>query len=184
MLLLATLGISLPQSGCNIIADLINYIPWIIRALNSIQSILGSFMPPGAVTVLSIIMGALADMQGALVQYQNDPIPADKANLLARIKTFLRDIGDNFQLFLNALGPLGVIPTVIIGIIEVVLSTLGWFSGNLPASTTVAAMPMPMTLRATSEILYITPTKRSLKQFKQDFNSVVITGGHSEQVMY
>jgi hypothetical protein len=184
MLLLGMAAIAMPMTGCDIVADLIDYIPWIVRALNSIQSILGSFMPPPAGAILSIILGALADLQASLVQYQADSIPADKASLLAKIKTFLRDIGSNFQLFLDNLGPLGTIPTVIIGIIQVVLSTLGWFSGNLPQSAVVAAMPMPMTLRATNQILYVTPQKRSLKQFKSDFNSVVILGGHSEQVMY
>jgi hypothetical protein len=184
MLLLGTVGVSLPQAGCNIIQDLIDYIPWIIRALNSITSILGSFMPGPAGLILSVITGALADLQASLVQYNNDPIVADKANLLAKIKTFLKDIGNNFQLFLNALGPLGTIPEVIIGIIQIVLSTLGWFNGNLPTSPTVLTLSMPMTLRAPNEIVYITPTKRSLKRFKQDFNGLVIANGHSEQILY
>ena len=63
------------------------------------------------------------------MQYQGDPLPADKANLLAEIKTFLKDIANNFQLFLNALGTAGPVLSVVLGIIQVVLSTLASSAG-------------------------------------------------------
>ena len=184
-LLLFAVGIAaFTMSGCNVLQDLIDYIPWIVRALQSISSIVGPFMPAPAATILGIITGALTDLQAACVQYQGDPLPADKANLLAEIKTFLKDIANNFQLFLNALATAGPVLGVVLGIIQVVLSTLGWFSGSLPVSATATAMQMPMTLRASNQILYIIPQKRSLKQFKQDFNTVVQNNGHPEQTMY
>ena len=45
-LLLFAAGIpAFTMSGCNVLQDLIDYIPWIVRALQSIGTIVGPFMP-------------------------------------------------------------------------------------------------------------------------------------------
>lgn len=185
-LLFAALGAPLFTSGCNIVADLIAYIPWITRALNAITSILGSFLPPGAAVIISVIVAALADLQAALVEYQADPVLTDKDTLLHKIETFLKDITQNFQQFLDAMAVNGPIASVVLGIIQVVLSTLGWFAMKFAAMTNRPMLPMakPMSLRAQNQYIFITPTQRSLKQFKKDFNAVVYANGHAEQQMY
>jgi hypothetical protein len=185
-LLFAALGAPLFTSGCNVVSSLIAYIPWITRALNAITSILGSFMPPGATVIINIIVAALADLQAALVEYQADPVPTDKDTLLHKIETFLKDITQNFQQFLDAMAVNGPIASVVLGIIQVVLSTLGWFAMKFAAITNRPLLPMakPMSLRAQNQMLYIVPAQRSLKQFKHDFNQIAYSNGHPEVWMY
>jgi hypothetical protein len=180
-LLMTALGAPLLSTGCNIVADLIAYIPWITRALNAITSILGSFIPAPAAVIINVIVTALADLQAALVEYQSDPVAADKAGLLAKIETFLRDISTNFQSFLDALAVNGPIAAVILGIIQVVLSTLSWFAGKFATTTgrPMLAMAKPMSLRAQNQYIFITPTQRSLSKVKSDFNAVVYANGNS-----
>lgn len=186
LLLLAVVGSApLSMTGCNVIQDLIDFIPWIIRAINSIKNILGVFMPPGAGVIVGIIIGVLADLQAAAVEYQSDPLPADKATLLAKIETFLRDIVEHFQSFLDALGSAGVIASVVIGIIQVVLSTIGWFAGQLASKTgRLNVLPMPRSMRAGNQMIFVVAQKRSIKQFKDEFNKVVYYNGHAEQQMW
>jgi hypothetical protein len=192
MLLLGTVGVSLPQSGCNVEADLIDFIPYITEALGAITKILGSLMPPPAALIITGIEASLSLLSAALAEYKSDPNPTDKATTLAKIETFLTDIGDNFQAFLDALGAAGPIASVVLGIIQVVLSTISWFAGEFSsaAPATAAARPAILALargrqlRATNQYLYITPTKRSIKEFKRDFNAVVYTNGHAEAWMY
>ena len=187
MLLLAGAGASL--SGCNAEADLIDFIPYITEALGAITKILGSLMPPPAALIINTIEASLSLLGAALAEYKSDPNPADKATLLAKIETFLEDIGDNFQSFLDALGTAGPIASVVLGIIQVVLSTIAWFAQEFGATVSSAARPAialarGRQLRATNQYLYIAPTKRSVKEFKAAFNQVVYTNGHPEQYMY
>jgi hypothetical protein len=184
-LMIAVVGSSLTMTGCNVIQDLIDYIPWIVRALNAITSALGDFMPPQAAMILAVIKGALADIQAACVEYQADPLVTDKSTLLAKIETFLKDLGNNFQQFLNALSAAGPVLSIVVGIIQVVLSTIGWFANQLAQKTGRAmAMQMPLSLRAGNQMIFIVATKRSIPQFKKDINLVVYTNGHPELQMY
>jgi hypothetical protein len=174
------------SEGCNVVGDLISYIPYITQALNAITTILGSFMPAPATVILNAIEGGLATLSAALTEYQNDPLPADKATLLAKIETFLRDIGENFQLFLNALGAVGSIASVVLGIIEVVLSTVSWFAKQFATITgrQMVALGRGMRLQAKDQYIFITPIQRSVKQFKAAYNQVVYTNAHPECWMY
>lgn len=180
-LLLLALGIgpAIALEGCNVVSDLIHYIPVIVGALNAIESILGVLIPAPAFAIIVGIKGALADIQAAAVEYQADMNPADKATLWHRILTFLHDVVDNFQQFLDALAAAGPILGVIIGIVNVVLSTLAWFADQMPVPVT--PMSFPVSLKADRQVIFITPVKRSIAQFKKDFNEVVIVNGHPEQ---
>jgi hypothetical protein len=183
LLLALGVGPALALESCNIVADLINYIPVVVSAINSISSILGAFMPLPAVVIINGIKGALADIQAACVEYQAAP-DTDKATLWKRVLLFLHDVVDNFQKFLDALAVGGPILGVVLGIVNVILSTLGWFATQMPVPVAGGPIQMPMTLKAGNQTVSIMPVKRSIQQLKADLNRIYIAGGHPEQVMH
>ena len=87
-------------TSCGIFPDILAWTSVAGVALDGIVTALGSFMPPGGVALITAIKSFLSDLAGAVTEYQNDTNPADKAPLLAKIRTLLTDIAANFQSFL------------------------------------------------------------------------------------
>jgi len=169
-------GFSLSLTGCSVFTNILNWIPVGLSAIDSIVALLGPLVPPGATAILTIVKAAFADLSAAISQYNADTNPADKATLLAKIKTVLKDIADNFQSFLNALN-LGNNPLVaiVIGLANIILSAIMGFMGQLPA------VPTTKTVKVGSQTQPIVPkVYKSPADFKKAFNSVCVTLNHPE----
>lgn len=173
---LATAG-SISLTGCSVFTDILNWIPIGIAALNGIVTVLGSLVPPQAAVFIGLAKAAFADLAAAVTQYNNDTNPADKATLLAKIRTFLSDVATNFQSFLNALN-LGNNPIVniVIGLAQVVLSAIMGFMGQLPAAT-----PLPVTAMIGGKNMTVQPKLyKHVSTFKSDYNNVCALYHHPE----
>jgi hypothetical protein len=174
-LLALAVGGSVSLTGCNVFSDILNWIPTAVSAINGIVTVLGSFLPPGAGAIVTLIDAALASLSATITEYNNDANPADKATLLAKIRTILTDIGTNFQSFLSALN-LGNNPiiAIVIGLAQVILGAIQGFLGQLPAggsgtkilssAVTVGQRTMPV------EAKYY----KTVRAFKKDYNEVCI----------
>src|SRR5215469_9628341 len=101
ILALAVIGAPFSLSGCGIFSDILSWTSVASVALDGIVSVLGALLPPSGLAIVTLIKAALADLAGAITQYQADTNPADKATLLARIRTLLTAIAANFQSFLD-----------------------------------------------------------------------------------
>lgn len=167
------------MTGCNVFTDILNWIPVGLTALNGIITVLGPLIPPGAASIITIIKAAFADLQAAITQYNADTNPADKATLLAKIRTFLADIVNNFQAFLNALN-LGNNPiiNIVIGLANIIISAIEGFMNQIPPVSSAVTLA---TLKLGSKTVTVTPKfYKNVGDFKKDYNSFAMSNGHPE----
>lgn len=172
-------GSSVVMVGCGVFANILAWIPVGIAAIDSIVALLGPLVPPGAAGIILLIKAAFADLSAAVTQYNNDTNPADKATLLAKIRTLLNAIAVNFQSFLTVLN-IGANPivTIVIGLANIVLNAIAGFMGQLPSTGTKV---LAATVKVGGETRMVVPkTYKSVGEFKAEWNKVAAAGGHPE----
>lgn len=163
--------------GCGVFSDILAWTSVASVAIDGIVTVLGPFMPPGGATVILAIKSFLADLAGAASEYESDTNPADKATLLAKIRTLLTDIAMNFQSFLAQIN-LGNNPivAVVLGLAQVILAAIAGFLGQLPTPTTI-----PIKATVGGKPLSVVPKYyKRVADFKKDYNAVCAANSHPE----
>ena len=175
--ILALAGASMVSlTGCAAFTNIEAWIPIGLKAISSIVQIIGPFMPPGASAIITLVTAGLTSLGGAVRDYNADTNPADKATLLAKIRTLLTDIAANFQGFLNAIN-LGNNPiiAIVIALAQVFLGAIAGFLGQLPGAAA------PKTVRLSGQTLPVVPKLyKKPDVFVTDFNNVCVTLNHPE----
>lgn len=179
----------------NLYADIMKYVPVGLAAFNAILNILtgAGVIPPGAGTaveaIANLVKVAFADLQAAITQYQNAPA-ADKATLLGEISVALATVEANLQAFWSNLNIPDVnLANIIEGLLGVILGTLAAFAAQLPAPPaapdTNSKLGVARSRRANlQKLIRVTAKKRTVKQFKADFNIRLTEGGYGKNVIY
>jgi hypothetical protein len=179
--LLGALGILplLTSTGCwlsSVYADIIKYVPIGLSAFSSIVSILSGAgvigVPIGAAIagIVALVNKGFADLQTAVNSYQSAPA-ASKSILLGAISTALSTVEAYIQQFWSNLTiPDAQLASLVEGLLGVITSTLLGFASQLPAPAPSAALTMRASLRKT---INVAPKKRSLRQFRDDFNALL-----------
>jgi len=170
-------GISPFATGCGIFSDILAWTNIAGIAIDGIVNVLGPFMPPGGGQIIQLIKAFLTDLAGTVTEYENDTNPADKATLLAKIRTLLGDIATNFQSFLAQIN-LGANPivNVVIGLAQVILAAIAGFLGQLPTPATI-----PLRFSVSGKPLVVAPVYyKRVSDFKAAYNAVCIADGHTE----
>jgi hypothetical protein len=173
---LALGGATLSLEGCgNIWTNILNWIPVGEAALNSILSVLtanGVLIVPGLQAIVSLIEAGFAALTAAIKEYQATVPPPVGA--LAKIETAFADIVNNFKTFLASLNVNGGLLAIIIGIGQVVLSTIAAFMGQLPAASSLKrTVLLGDTFRVGVGMGTIVPKSRTRGRFKRDVNAVL-----------
>lgn len=165
--------------GCGIFSDILTWTAVAGVALDGIVTVLGNFMPPGGAALITAIKSFLTDLAGAVTEYQNDTNPADKATLLAKIRSLLSDIATNFQSFLSQIN-LGNNPIVniVLGLAQVILAAIAGFLGQLPAAGT-KILSSSVSIGGKS-ITVVPKYYKRVADFKSDYNSVCAANGRTE----
>lgn len=180
-LLVLAIGSVASLSGCtagSVFTNILSWIPTAVSAINGIVTVLGPFMPPGSAAIITLIDAALASLSATITEYNNDTNAADKATLLAKIRTILNDVSTNFQSFLNTLG-LGTNPivAVVIGLANIILSAIAGFLNQIPQSPTTTSI----SYRLNGMSHTVTPKLyKSVKAFKSDYNAMCVANNHPE----
>jgi putative Mn2+ efflux pump MntP len=198
-LLAGTVAASLPLNGCNWVQFLIDYIPVINGGISTIESFFGAALPLGITAILDGIKAALADIGTAATDYEAAP-PASKATFLQKIEVFLQGIVSGFQAVLDNFGASSPVPAIVLGVINLVISTLGWlvgkfaskapsyairYSNGQPVLVTLIA-PVRLTYRANTtsnsqnQSMVIAPVERKPEQFKSAINSLMAANGRPD----
>jgi hypothetical protein len=182
-LILCTGGASMLLEGCppasTIFADIVAWIPTAKNAFKGILTILGPFLPAGAQVLADAVFASLDTVAAAVAEYNAAPAAA-KATALGKIRVVLQVVADNIQTFLNDFNLTGnPIIAVVIGLAEVILSTIAGFIGQLPiAGHKVGLGRTSVTFSGVSKP--IVPKMRTLKQFRNDYNAVTEANGQSQ----
>jgi hypothetical protein len=174
--------LSVLTTGCSAITDIIHWIPVALVALNSIQNLLGPILSPVINSTLTPIKTAFSDLLAAAQAYNSDTNPADKATNLAKIQTFLNNITTSFQNLITSI-PGGAIASLVLGLVQIILSTIAGFVNELP-TTPAPAVTMSRMLSINGQSIPIIAVKNPTNRgFKKSWNAAVESGGHPEMKM-
>jgi hypothetical protein len=162
----------------------LGWIPVGLAAVDSIITLLGPLVPPGAIAIITLVKAAFADLSAAITQYNNDTNPADKDSLLAKIKTILKDIADNFQSFLNALNlARNPIVNIVLGLANIFIAAIMGFLGQLPVTKTPTAKDTSLvkSVKVGGQSIQVVPKfYKNVAEFKSDWNQTAMSKGHPE----
>src|ERR1039458_8691232 len=125
----------LPITGCNWVAFLAHYIPIINGGISTIETYFGAALPIGVAGLIDSVKAILADIGTACAEYEVAPA-ASKATILGKIEVFLKGVVDGFQQILDNFGLFGTVPAIVLGVINIVISTLEWLIGKFSTATT------------------------------------------------
>lgn len=182
LLMFGASAVSFLAGGCNVFEDILAWVPVANAGITAIQVLLGALVTPLIIPIFTAIKTALSDLSGAVSAYQNDTNAADKATSLAKVGTFLADITSNFQNLLSAL-PLGGIVSLVIGLVQVILTTIAGFVTKLPAAagtSTMQRVMMAKQITFQAQTMQIPAIYRDKNKFRSDWNSLCTLGGHPE----
>ena len=184
LLLAGTAVAFLPITGCDWVKALAHYIPIINGGISTIEKYFGAALPPGVLAIIDTVKAILADIGTACSDYQNAD-PATKSTLLGKIEVALKGVVDGFQQILDSFGKYGPVPAIVLGVINIVISTIEWLVGKFSKQATTR-MLMPKQVRLTAAVgigfqfITITPIQRSESQFKAEINSLMAASGRSD----
>lgn len=177
--LVMALSACLVVSGCSFtstMSKLGEYLPTGISALNTVLSLLaaGGVISGSAATTVgndgSIASAALADIVSGVQAYNGAPA-ADKATKLQAVVTALNAAQATLsKLEADVHAPNQADQLMVNGLLGVIITSLSAFEVNL-APASVSAMKVSRASAAPA----------SLKQFKQQFNAILVKGGHAER---
>jgi hypothetical protein len=177
ILRLATLAgvttVALEDAGCNVFTDIENWVPVGETAVNSILSVLtanGILVTPAISGIVTLVEAGFNALIAAIKEYQSTTPPPVGA--LQKIQTAFQDISDQFSAFVGQLsGVAGKVLTVVVALVKVVISTIGGFVGELPASAASVLAKVSM-----NSAIATPPVHRTRRGFKKDFNSTLDAG--------
>ena len=168
-------GTLMGMSSCQTVEqEIMNYIPVALTAFTTIVTLINPAEAAVLAPVIADVKIALADVQAAVVAYENSP-DASKATLACKIVTAINIAEQEIQSFWSSLNlaDAGLL-AVIAGVIQIILSTLTAFIPSLNCSA-----PQAKSTRSFKKTVAFQPKKRSLKQFKQDLNASFVKGGYT-----
>jgi hypothetical protein len=163
--------------GCNgsIWGEIQTWVPVGISAFEQVLTLIAPLAAPGIDAIAELVKAGFSVLAGAISQYINAPA-ADKATFLQKVQLAFKDVSDNLQAFLNAVNVSGSNPIikVVLGLVSIILSTIASFMAQ------IGPTPAPIALTLGGTRMDVTPVKRTVKQFKQDFNNALVDAGHPE----
>jgi hypothetical protein len=177
-LAVAVLGGTLSLEACpgakTVWDDIKTWLPTGIASFEAIMALVVPLAAPGINAIAEIVKAAFATLSAAVDQYMN--APADqKATWLGRVETAFKDVTDNIQAFLTALGQSSnPIVKLVLVIATIILSTISAFLGK------IGPTPVAFKLKLGQEEVLVVPVLRDRKKFVADFNAACVSGGHAE----
>jgi hypothetical protein len=170
---LALAASTIEMSGCSVFTDLKDWIPVGEAAVNSILATLSANNIPVSATAQALVNdveAAFNAVSAAITEYQStNPAPV---GALAKVQAALKAVTDQLTAFLaNLQLPGGGIVTLIVGLANIVFSTIAAFENQIPAS------PSSLTLSSANHyqlagVQYTVVSKmRTKREFKKSWNS-------------
>lgn len=179
--LLATLGWSVVLTGCT--TSFSTILSWVQTGLDSFQSVVDLLVGQGVIMVaigsaidliIKGVKAAISDIGSAVDAYNAAPA-ASKATLEGRITTAIIAAQDEISQFWNDLNiPDAKVASTVAGLLGLIVSTLAGFMTQLPPA------PAGLQRRTFQKTLAAVPQKRSIGQFKAQFNDILTANGFAQ----
>jgi len=174
----ALFGPAMEISGCgNVYQDILNWVPVGESAVNSILSVLSSngvAIAAPVQAIVDIVMTGFTDLTQAIKDYQS--ITPPPAGAVAKIQAAFNAIVSNFGNFLQQISVPGGIVSIVVGLANVIFSTIQAFVNEVPAvaTPTLRAAVAKFTVAGATHV--VAAKKRSNRAFRRDFDSVLDAG--------
>jgi hypothetical protein len=168
--------------GCtsaSVFTDIENWVPVGLQAFQGIVSLLEGvgLINPVISPLIAAIIAGFDDVLADVKAYQ--AIVPPPAGMLAKIEEVFSLIVSNFQSMLSQLQISGgTLVNVIIGLAQVIISTITGLVGKLPASSSVRITSG--SFKVGRDTVSYVPMARTRRQFKKDYNKIAAAGGHPE----
>ena len=178
-----SMGSFLGMTGCNVYDNIAKYVA---VGLQSFQSVIDLLTGAGVIntgtgstidTLIALVKAAFADISAAVAAYES--APADQKQTFAQKVALAITIAEaQIQQFWNDLNiPDPKLASLIQGLLGIILSTLSGFLTQLPApppsSIAVRAKALPKQIPFTVK-------RRTVREFKSDFNNLLVQNGHAK----
>ena len=185
--LFVAFGSLLSMTGCTLMDKISSYVGIGLSAFNSVIVILSTagVIPPGLGVPIQLLItavkAAFADVSAAIAAYENAPA-GDKSTLLGKVTTALAAVELKLQQFWNDLSiPDVKLASLIESLLGLITSTISAFITQLPPAPKPAPpIPQPAQL---SRRLSAPPQKRTVSQFRKEFDAIVTAGGYPQNVI-
>jgi len=185
---LAIAGGTVMNTGCwnpfspDVLAQITKYVAVGLQAFSAVVGIATSAGVINPVEgdvifgVINLVKAGFADLQTAVSNY--NAAPADqKQTLLGKVATAVAVLEGSIQEFWNDLHiPNPTLSAVIEGLLGVILSTLAGWGSLLPSVVGYQKKALP-------KAIVVTPKKRSPKEFKKDFNAIIVQGAYGQYLV-
>jgi hypothetical protein len=162
------------QAACGFVSDLENWIPVAIASMNSIKLILSTNGFPLSANLTAIfndIIASLNAVKAAAVEYSS--ITPPPVGALQKLQDAIKAVTDQLGTFLQQLNlPGGNIVTLIVGLAQIIISTIMAFANKLPPAPAGAKVfRLSDSYRVSSVQFSVSPHERSRRQFRGDWNT-------------
>jgi hypothetical protein len=156
-------------TGCNAITDLENWIPVALTAVSAIVKLLGPIVPAPVAAAIVLIQAGFSAILTAIQNYKAG------SGILSDIQNAITAVEAAFASFFQSLSvPSGLLNTIE-GLAGIILSTIAAFANQIGPSPA----PLP-TARVSGNTVSYAPQKRSVSQFKSDWDKMCVQSGHPE----
>ena len=184
--LMGLLG-SIPSlAGCSwksVYTAIREYVPVGLQAFVGILGVLsgGGIISLGANAaidaVIALVNKAFGDVTTAVAQLQATP----PVGTVATISAVLNTLSANIAKFMSDINvPDGQLAALVSGLANVILSTLAGFQTQLPNQPVATTVSAPHSFRIAGQTVTVFAKKRSLSQFKHEYNALAMQYGHAE----
>ena len=159
-----------------VVNDISTYVPIGIQAFDTVLSLIDPPLALALAPIVKEVKVAFADLAAAVSAYNNAPA-SQKATLSGKITTALNVVIQYLQQFWSDANlPNGSLATTIIGVLQLIISTLAAF---LPLFGGSVAMKVKFSKQI--PIIAIKNPKDQ-KAFKASVNTVLAKGGYSQRI--
>jgi hypothetical protein len=171
--IVALAGMTVEMSGCNVISDIENWIPVGEAAVNSILSTLAAnniAISPVAQAIVKDVFASFDALSAAITEY--DSVTPPPAGALAKVQAAFKAITDQLGTFLQSLQlPGGNIVTLIVGLANIVFSTITAFTNQLPVAPASFMLSSANHYRLNGVEYTVVSKKRTRREFKKSWNA-------------
>lgn len=164
------------MTGCNVFDDIENWIPVGEAAFEGIITLLkgAGLVDPIITGLVGTILTSFNDLLAAVKAYE--AINPPPVGALAKIQAIFSLIISNFENLLGQISSNPIVSTVI-GLAQIILSTIAGFVNKLPANSSVT---LSNTFKVSNQTVSYIPQYRTIGAFKKAYNKVALAEGHPE----
>jgi hypothetical protein len=169
------------MSGCGVFQDIIDWEPVGLFSFNAVVTLLqgAGLVNPVMNPLIVAVRAAMADLLKDAQNYVSTTPPP--SGVLQKLEIALTDIISNIKDILSQIAVSNPILSLVTSLVMILVSALESFLNQVQTKMGNRKMARPpLTLKISNQTITVVPKKRTLSQYKTEWNSSVDAAGHPE----